>query len=55
MVEILNQESQELFTALYAEAARRELEEEEEEELGGETEEGEEEYLTRAPVTGAAS
>jgi molecular chaperone DnaK len=37
-VEILNQESQELFTALYAEAARRELDEEEEEV------EGEEEY-----------
>ena len=32
-VEILNQESQELFTTLYAEAARRELEEEEEEEI----------------------
>ena len=40
-VEILNQESQELFTALYAEAAKRELEGEEEEEVGGE---GEEEY-----------
>jgi predicted RNA-binding Zn-ribbon protein involved in translation (DUF1610 family) len=37
-VEVLNQESQELFTALYAEAAKRELEEEEEEV------EGEEEY-----------
>jgi molecular chaperone DnaK len=37
-VEILNQESQELFTALYAEAARREIEDEEEEEIGGEGE-----------------
>ncbi len=37
-VEILNQESQELFTALYAEAARRDLEEEEEE-VEGEVEE----------------
>jgi molecular chaperone DnaK len=37
-VEVLNQESQELFTALYAEAARRDIEEEEEE-LGGEEEE----------------
>jgi molecular chaperone DnaK len=42
MVEILNQESQELFTALYAEAARRELEDEEEEEVEGD--EDEEEY-----------
>ncbi len=33
MVEILNQESQELFTTLYAEAARREMEDEEEEEI----------------------
>jgi len=38
-VEILNQESQELFTTLYAEAARRELEGEEEEEIEGEEEE----------------
>ena len=37
-VELLNQESQELFTALYAEAARREIEDEEEEEVGGEGE-----------------
>jgi molecular chaperone DnaK len=43
MVEILNQESQELFTTLYAEAARREMEEEEEEEEEEELEK-EEEY-----------
>jgi molecular chaperone DnaK len=41
-VEILNQESQELFTTLYAEAARRELEEEEE--VEEEEEEDKEKY-----------